>query len=122
MKNKSAREVYPLIWLETPVEFKSNNIFVESEITLVVATISNSALTNRERTDITFATTLDPLIDNIISAVNAYKGTTLDKNTIVTKKYFKFDSDESNKATDIWDAIKLKFDMNFNKDCLINKT
>ncbi len=121
LKNKgNVKNVYPLIWLETPVSFEyTSTIFEVGSLSFVVATISNATLSNRERTDGTFEITLDPLVKTIVKELRAKPWFSIAEETIVTTKYFKYDSDNENYTPEIWDAIKLELDISINKNCLI---
>ena len=118
LKNKERGKKYPLVWLETPFSSQKRNQVQYAEVNIICATLSNKNMSNRERTSITFATTLDPLVDSVISALNKSAMFRVNSEVIETTKYFNYDSDESTGATDIWDAISLQISIELNLNCI----
>jgi hypothetical protein len=118
-KNKEGVSIYPLIWLvsgQQEVEIRDGEF--ETEIDLILATLTSSTLSNRERLLTTFDSTLFPLHENVIKAFERSGFTKIiEKKPIV--KYFNYS--ESNKTTtlDIWDAIKIGLKIQYN-NCKIN--
>lgn len=116
-KSKTGGKRYPLVWMQTPFQATGRNVLtIKSK--LILATLSNSELSNRERLEVTFKPTLDPLLVNTIKALN-FSGFTriLEPEKNVRTNYFKYDSEaEINGATDIWDAIKFECNIEM-KDC-----
>ncbi|RLA04536.1 MAG: hypothetical protein DRQ45_00610 [Gammaproteobacteria bacterium] len=109
---------YPLIWVETPVVL-TGDIFPSADITIILATLTNKDLSNRERIRLTFETTLEPLLENVISAIKSDKTASLiSKDEQVLTKYFNYDTDSSSRTTEIWDAITFKCTIQFNLNCL----
>lgn len=111
------KQVYPLVWLETPVTFTRQGGTKSASINLVLATLSTANLSNRERTSVTFDNTLDPLLNNVIKALYYDSRTRVDQDTAETTKYFNYETDEETGATDIWDAIGLRIDIKINVNC-----
>ena len=118
LKNKSKGKKYPLVWLETPLSSNRVSSYETATINLVLATLTNANLSNRERTSLTFATTLDPLLENVLRAFkfsNQFR--VIDGDANITK-YFNYDSDEETGATDIWDAISFEINIELNLNCI----
>ena len=110
---KAGERIYPLIWLETQMEEGS-----VVELNFVLATInSRTDMGNWDRLDLTFGTTLEPLLDNLIIALKQsgilsttgewdryYRGT----------RYFNY-----HVTPDIWDAIGFTVEMNYKAECKV---
>lgn len=121
LKNKSKGKKYPLVWLETPFTSNRELNTETAKINLIIATLSNANLSNRERTSLTFATTLDPLLENVIKAFKySLQFRVIDNSQSITK-HFNYDGNEYDKvtkATDIWDAISLEITIELNLNCI----
>lgn len=117
MKRKENVAYYPLVWVETPITL-TGYPFGESNVNIVMATLSTSSLSNLERTDLTFGTTLNPLLDDVLYRLKSTKQTSLvDRNNQTITKYFNYDTDSSHGVPEIWDAISLKCTIRFNFNC-----
>lgn len=129
-KRKEGGKIYPLIWLETPIVKNGKEERLKIELKLVIATLTNSEISNTERLQLTFKTTLVPLYDNIQKALmqsgftrilNADKNKRADffnygvKDTNKKTNVYNYGISDTNKekhlATDIWDAIKFECDL-----------
>jgi len=113
LKRKSGEKYYPLIYLQTPFE-ESDTM----EFTFILATLNkNVSMTNWERLDITFGTTLEPLLDNLIVAIKQsgifYMTDEFSKENRGSK-YFNY-----HVTPDIWDAIEYKINVRYRSDCKI---
>lgn len=113
---------YPLLWLETPITFDGYNLKYggrsEADIVLHIATLSNANMSNMERVRTTFANTLEPLTEEVIEILRSEPSTGIaDEDSISLAKTFKFDTDEENAASDIWDAISLRCRIQINYNC-----
>jgi len=111
---------YPLIWLITPYDEQPQDVKAtfETEFDLVVATITDANLSNRERVKLNFDTILFPLIENIYKAFERSGFTTLIEKKLLTKYYNYTEADKSF-TTDIWDAVKIRLKISYN-NCIIN--
>ncbi len=118
-KNKEGVSIYPLVWLisgQKETEIRDNEW--ETEIELIIATLTNSTLSNRERLLTTFDSTLFPLHANVIKAFERSGFTKiLEKKPLV--KYFNYSESNKNKSLDIWDAVKFSLKISYN-NCKIN--
>ena len=112
---------YPLVWLQTPIEFGGAYYkYAEAEADAVfhVCTLSNADMSNRERVRTTFANTLEPVTENIINSLRSTPSTGLaNEDALSLTKTFKFDTDEENAASDIWDAITLRCRIKIHYNC-----
>lgn len=112
VKRKSGERHYPLIWLVTPQEEA-----YEIECHFVLATLNmRTDMGNFDRLTHTFESTLEPLLDNVISAIKQSRA-------------FKFSPDDFDKnyrgtkhfnylvTPDIWDAIDLEFSLRYTREC-----
>lgn len=116
-KNNQSYTKYPLVWIETPFSSTGKErLSIKSK--LILATLSNGKISNRERLELTFKPTLYPLLANVKKALN-HSGMTriLEPDKNVQINFFKYNVDkEGNFASDIWDAIKFECDLEM-KDC-----
>lgn len=105
---------YPLIWLETPIEITGKDDRPTVKLKLIMATNSNSNLSNKERLEITYKTILIPLYNNIITLLKSSGFTRLinqDKKKV--SKHYNYTENNEAFGTDIWDVIKLEHDVEF---------
>lgn len=115
-KAKEGGTVYPLIWLETPIEKVGKENRITVDLKLVLATLTNSEISNIERLNLTFGTTLVPLYKNVLKALQQ-SGFTQIRNKGKNKRtdFFNYGVKENeNQATDVWDAIKFECDLEIN--------
>lgn len=115
VKRKSGEKHYPLIWLNTPVE-------EASEITLnfIIATINRRTdMGNWDRLNLTFDTTLEPLFDNIMTALKGSRTFKIDgqfDKNYRGEKYFNYHI-----SPDIWDAQQFEVDVRYTRECSVKK-
>lgn len=117
--NKQAVKKYPMIWLETPVKQVGESSPVFVDLKLILATQSNSQLSNRERLEETFKKTLFPLLENVKKSFRMSGFTrTMNPEKNIETKYYNFTDIETKigRGTDIWDAIKFESEVRFT-DC-----
>ena len=126
-KAKEEGKIYPLIWLETPVEKKGKENKINIDLTLVLATLTSSEISNVERLEVTFKPTLIPLYNNVLKALRQ-SGFTKIVNAENNKRtdFYNYGVNEKNEnekkniTTDIWDAIKFECELQIRKDCKKN--
>ena len=111
---------YPLVWLLTPVSDTGDEDTVSGDYTLILATLNKDVdMGNRERSRRSFATTLNPLYDNVIKALE--RGSSIDfvgAERTKTNFYNYSEDDVSHENTEIWDVIKLEVSIGINNNCL----
>ena len=111
--------VYPLIWLETPIEKKGDSK-VEIDLRLIIATLTNSEISNVERLDITFKPIIIPVLKNVIKALEQSGFTEiLNPESKSITNFFNYGINE-HVATDIWDAAKLQCKLQLTNSCKKN--
>ena len=113
---------YPLIWLETPFErevMRNGQVNI-SNLTLVLATLSDSEQSNTERLEVAFKTTLIPLSQLVLESL-LKSGFTQIINDGQRKEtnFYNYGVDETeSQTTDIWDVIKIELDLIMDSKCL----
>lgn len=119
-KKRENSNPYPLVWLITPYDEEPQEVRAtfETEFDLVVATITNANLSNRERVILNFDTILFPLIENIYKSFDRSGFTKLIEKKQLTK-YYNYTEADKTSTTDIWDAVKIRLKISYN-DCRIN--
>ena len=116
-KRKEGGNAYPLIWVETPIELDGFPL-AKAKVKILLATITNSNISNTERTKITFQTTLDPLLKITVDAINGNNSLDIQKDEdYSTSRHFNYDTNKLLESSDIWDAILLKCIIRFNLNC-----
>lgn len=110
-KSKEGGKRYPLVWLQTPFQTTGDKR-LEMKLKLVLATLSDSGMSNVERLQVTFVPTLYPLLENVKKALN-HSGFTriLNAERNVRANFFKYGFNGENEVTDIWDAIKFECEL-----------
>jgi hypothetical protein len=121
-KAKEGGKIYPLVWVETPINLKGYSK-KRGKVKFVLATLSNSELSNRERLEVTIKPTLIPLYNNIITALCQSGFSQIlnrnDENYDIHYNYGVKEKDEKkSEATDIWDAIKFECELQLTDECL----
>lgn len=108
---KSGTPYYPLIWLEYPMA--EGSIL---EMNFILATLnSRTDMGNWDRLDVTFASTLEPLLDNVIIAL---KTSGILSTTADWDRYYRGTQHFNYHQTpDIWDAIQYGVEMNYKAEC-----
>jgi hypothetical protein len=117
-KRNEHTTAYPLVMLETPIEasYKFNQIEVSS-LTIIIATLSKSSMSNTERLDTTFDKVLFVVKDNLIQALKQSGKTFITSDEIKQTLYFNY-GEQEHTATDVWDAIKIQIDITIKDKCL----
>ena len=120
-KAKTGGKYYPLVWLLTPIESIGSKKRIETPLSLILATLNKvKSMSNKKRIELSFKTTLIPLHDNIITAFNQ-SGFTRILNPAKIKRgnhyNFEFEKGESS-PKDIWDAMKVEFELEMTDECL----
>lgn len=118
--------IYPIIWMETPVTKVGTNTRLSFPLTLVIATLTNSTMSNLERLAVSFDTVLTPLYDNILTGLQQSGFTQIvpvennQTNSVTRTDYFNYgtENDQNHETTDVWDAIKLECTVLMTDKCL----
>ncbi len=116
-KRKEGGNIYPLIWLQTPIKQSGDDSPVLVDLKLILATLTTANLSNTERLEITFKPTLFPLLENVKKSLRVSGFSRImnpDKNS--ETKHYDYEDKGENKVTDIWDAIKFECEVRFT-DC-----
>jgi len=122
MKRKQGVAYYPLIWLVTPVTFGHGYSNVEyDKLTIIVATLTNQDLSNKERNEVTFKGVLNPLVDYIVHSLKTNRATSLKEGYSITD-YFNYVTNDEKQSSDLWDAKKLELSTYFRDNCKVNNT
>lgn len=118
-KSENGESKYPLIWLETPVSL-SGNTRKKINVKLILATLSNSELSNRDRLSKIIKPTLVPLYHNVIKTLSQSGTTTLrNRNDERYSIHYNYGvNEEETIATDIWDAIKFECEVELYNGCI----
>lgn len=117
-KQKEGGKVYPLIWLETPLKRTGNENRVKIDLKLVLATLTNSNMSNTERLEVTIKPTLIPLEKNIRKGLS-HSGFTriLKSKEAEWTVFFNYglrevqEKEEKHASTEIWDAVKFECEL-----------
>lgn len=116
-KRKEGGSIYPLIWIQTPFALRGSPM-AQSNISIILATLTTSSLSNTERTEKTFQLVLDPLLKLIRRGLNSYGSTRLiEINEESITKYFNYNTEQKGQSSDIWDAILFECTIEFNINC-----
>jgi len=117
LKRREGTNIYPLVWLITPFSV-SGDTHPEAPITIVMATLSNKDMSNKERTTTTFEQVLDPLFVDVVRQLMRHGKTKLVKLSSSTQtRYFNYETEEEIEGTDVWDAISFSGFVQFNHKC-----
>jgi len=119
-ERKDGDSYYPLVWLMTP--FKTDGDYfatgrAEAEVDLIIATLTSRDISNKERVRITFENTLEPLLENVVARLRTGGGTSVQDGIFNVEKFFGYDTDSSNAASDVWDAITLQIKIKIKYIC-----
>lgn len=120
--------IYPILWIQTPITSTGNEYYKEFPLSLVLATLTNTEMSNKERINTTFCETLNPLFDNVLKALRMSGFTQIltDRgdfnNEFRSSNHYNYGTPEGTKhiTTDIWDAILLECNVSMNANCLSN--
>lgn len=117
-------ETYPLIWLlmssvQPHEKHIENGTLCQRTCELVLATReSDKSLLPNERFEKSFKYTLNPLLDYVSQAISSSNEMRLLQDVFETGRYFDIvvsESAEESYSIDLWDAIKVKCDIEFIK-------
>lgn len=120
--------IYPIIWMPTEglTLQGDHDKRIRFRLSLVLATLTTSEQTNKDRIDLAFKTVLHPLWSNIERALK-YSGFTKLIRTgnnvqdeVLFQRYFNYstDNDENHDTTDIWDALRVETELEMTSGCL----
>lgn len=111
---ESKSDNYPLIWLLPSKDmYNKQNGHITKTVSLIISTLEvRTELFNGQRLKLSFAQTLNPLVENIEYYLNNAS------NLLLTSDIELFKYPNYSGATDKWDAIKLVFDIEINNNCL----
>lgn len=118
---KYKSNTYPLIWL-LPSEESYNSLseLTTRRIVLIIAHLETRVeLFNAERYSSSYDNVLNPLTDYVIQALSNSNITRLINNDDI--KIFKepnYSDREKNGSIDLWDAVRIECDVEFNNNCL----
>jgi len=108
---------YPLIWLETPyIESHGMKEVDVSGMKLVIATRTSKTHTPKQRKETTFKELLVPVFNQVKDAIRLSNTTSNDQKYTVTK-FYNYGENNENIVDDIWDALKIEFDITINDRC-----
>lgn len=118
---KDAAVLYPLVWL-LPSEDNYNILSerVSKKVILIIATReTNIEYYNPTRLKYSFKTTLNPLLNYVLQALQNSSITDITNNdSISVFKEPNYSDNSENGVIDKWDAIRLEIDVEFNSNCL----
>jgi len=118
-------DAYPLVWLMLGKDkYVSNENIVDRECVFILATReTRKDLLYSERYALSYDIVLNPLLNYLLQGLrNSDVTNILDDEVMVerhpdyTESYYKNDND--NFTIDLWDAIRVTVDVEFNKNCL----
>lgn len=119
---------YPLIWYVYPNAETDNGHGQEVSLTLslVLAVNSDAKMLNPERKETTYKTILEPLRDNVRTALKRASILNViadgDGTRFTTTKFPNYSGDDNNaeasELQDVWDAIKQVQNVTINNNCL----
>ena len=116
---------YPLIWLLLGIDkYTDRGIRVERECQFIICTReSDKALLNNQRYEKSYKLVLNPLLELFVEGLRNSSISRLtsedwevERRPDYTDSYYKGDND--NYTIDMWDAIKLVVNVEFNNNCL----
>jgi len=118
-QHNTGKSVYPLVWLLYPFEETHKRSQVDfSELTLILAVETNKVMLNDQRLAETYKKILLPLCDNIVNCFKTSNITNISDEYSITKYPNYSSNSDSNKATYIWDALRVSFSGSINSNCL----
>ena len=115
LERQSNRTIYPLIWLETPIELKNslgNKGYIEANF--IIANLANQDMVNTDRVIFNFEKFINPITVDLFKALKT-SGTTKysDESTM---DYFNYLPEEKG-ASDIWDVKQIQMNLTFKNNC-----
>lgn len=113
MKKKEGGKFYPLIWLETPFTESGKEDRISIDLKLILATLTNAEISNKERLEVTFKPALIPLFENIYKAFRMSGFTKIinPEDNKKTKHYNYGVDGKEERPSNIWDAIKFECEL-----------
>jgi hypothetical protein len=115
--SNEATTPYPLIWLIYPYNENHKKRSVKAKIELILAVKTNTEMLNKERLIKTYKGILIPLYDNILTVFQKASTVFVEEEYEVIK-YPNYGDSTNTKTVDIWDALKVTFDLRFNDNFL----
>lgn len=118
-------DTYPLIWLMPSKDLHiENGRLCIKECTFIIATReTRKDLLNNERYELSYKLILNPVLDHLVqglgySTISRFTDGEYEVERLpdFTESYYKNDND--NYTIDLWDAIKLTCEVEFNDNCL----
>ena len=112
---------YPLIWLlPTKDDYNRLSELVTKRVVLVIAHLEDRIdLFNKERYSSSYNDVLNPLTDYVIQALeNSNITRVINLDTIGIFKEPNYSEREKNGSIDLWDAVRIECDVEFNNNCL----
>ena len=117
-KRKEGTGIYPLIWVETPVQLKGNP-FAEGDYNIIIATLTTKDLSNKERLTVTFEDVLFPTWDSFYYQLNRESIIGfIEEMDVGYTKHFNYDTNDETEGSDVWDALRIEITLIFNLNCI----
>ena len=119
-------DLYPVVWLETPFTDTGSDVRITFPLVLILATLTNTDITNKDRLNDTFKLQLIPLFDNIKTALKSSGFTQVltppnrksDEAFNITRYYnYGVKDDKQHPTSEIWDAMKIGCDLAMTDQC-----
>lgn len=126
---KGSGNIYPLVWMETPITPAGSDNRVLFKLDLVIAVLTTSEMSNSQRVRDSFMRQLEPVHNNIVTALKKSGFTQLIRkrvrssdDDIAYERHFNYgkDNDTAHATTDIWDALKMSTDLAMSDQCQKN--
>lgn len=119
-RKEKGTNIYPLLWVQTPIQADLDIQFVEAPIRLVIATLTNDNLSNKQRLKTTFKDVLNPTLGNVLTALRESGFTQIINDEYIRTNFFNYGTIDNTKhvTTDIWDAILLECRIRIDSNCL----
>jgi hypothetical protein len=118
-QHNTGKSVYPLIWMVYPTEETHKRSQVDFDnLTLILAVETNPIMLNDQRLVETYKKVLFPLLDNIKHCLQTSNVSSKPQDFTVSKFPNYSTNQLDNKATYVWDALRVSFSGYFNDNCL----
>lgn len=119
-KKQQGGDLYPLIWIETPMSVDyENEVFANADVNVIIATLTKRDLSNIQRMEITFNSVLLPVAEMALESLESQDGIYHIEDEKTVTKYFNYDTNDENVSSDIWDVIRMQIKLKFNINCKI---
>jgi len=122
LRQNSGKDLYPLIWLVYPFEEQhGKSSLTIDDLTLVLAVETNTTMLNDERLAETFGKILMPLFDNIKHTFKTSNVIDVPEDIFKVTKFPKYSENsdgKENKATYVWDAIRIRSKIVVSSNCI----